>query len=57
MSTQPHNVRIFIQDLIYACRALGEVHVVAAGSLYATLNLSDAQVLQLSREGIQWSYD
>ncbi|AHJ10726.1 hypothetical protein P106B_43 [Rhizobium phage vB_RglS_P106B] len=51
------NVRIMIDDLIRACRALGEVHVVAAGSLYATLEIDETDRIALSSVGISWTFD
>lgn len=51
------NIRINIQDLIYAARALGEFKVVAAGSMYATLELNADQRFKISEAGVDWSYD
>ena len=51
------NVRILIADLIMACRLLGDVHVVAAGSMYATLETSDEQRDTLSRYRVSWIID
>lgn len=48
------NVRIQIKDLIQACRDLGEVKVVAAGSMYATLETSHEQRVKLS---VSWDFD
>jgi hypothetical protein len=48
------NVRIRIEDLIRACRDLGEVRVVAAGSMYATLETEEEQRNKLS---VSWVFD
>jgi len=51
------NVRIVITDLVAACRALGEVRVVAAGSLYATLRLDEIDCARLTKAQIVWTFD
>lgn len=51
------NVRIDIQDLIKVARLLGEFKTVAAGSLYATLELPVEQRRILSKQNIVWSFD
>lgn len=51
------NVRIGAADLLQACRALGDVHVVACGSVYATLETNEDQRRKLSRAYIWWSMD
>lgn len=51
------NVRIDINDLIKACRRLGEVKVVAAGSMYATLECDLSMQSQLTMGGILWAFD
>ena len=51
------NIRIAIEDLVRACRALGEVRVIAAGSMYATLELDDIGCAQLSKRNIHWNFD
>lgn len=48
------NVRIKIGDLVQACRDLGEVKVVAAGSMYATLETNEEQRNKLS---VSWDFD
>lgn len=48
------NVRIQIKDLIQACRDLGEVKVVAAGSMYATLETTKEQRGKIS---VTWEFD
>lgn len=51
------NVRIGISDLSRAARALGECHLVAAGSMWATLDLNFNQIKTLTENNIGWSYD
>jgi hypothetical protein len=51
------NVRININDLVRACRALHDVRVVAAGSMYATLELDDVGRATLSRHNVNWNFD
>ncbi|WP_189406793.1 hypothetical protein [Mesorhizobium sp. M1A.F.Ca.ET.072.01.1.1] len=51
------NIRILIGDLTRACVELGEVHVIAAGSMYATLKLDDDDIRRLSKAHIHWSID
>lgn len=51
------NIRIFITDLIEACQTLGEVRVVAAGFMYATIECDDVMLQQLSKKHIHWSFD
>lgn len=51
------NIRILIGDLTAACRALGTVRVVAAGSMYATLELDAMALMDLTERGIGWSLD
>jgi hypothetical protein len=55
--TKMKNVRIAIQDLIEACRTLGEVRVVAAGSMFATLETDEIARKQLVKANIDWSFD
>lgn len=52
-------VRILINDLTKACVALGECHVVAAGSMYAAFWFEDAEAdcERLTKAGIHWSFD
>ena len=51
------NIRIFINDLVAACRTLGETQVVAAGSMYATLKSDMHDRKRLTKAGISWSFD
>lgn len=51
------DIRILIGDLVRACLALHEVKVVAAGSMYATLECDFAMAQKLSLANIHWSYD
>lgn len=51
------NIRISINDLISACRVIGEVRVMAAGSLYATLEVDDVACRQLTKANISWALD
>lgn len=54
------NIRVLIGDLARAaCAAcvVGDVKIVAAGSMYATLELSQEQAHALSRSGVSWSFD
>lgn len=51
------NVRILIIDLIIAARALHEFRLLAAGSTYATLELTEEQRERLSQARVEWSYD
>ena len=51
------NYRILIQDLIAAARALHEVKIVAAGSMYATLECDSPMLQKLSAAGIFWTED
>lgn len=51
------NIRILIGDLVASCRALGEVRVLAAGELYATLELDAIALIRLTESGINWSFD
>lgn len=51
------NVRILIGDLTNACIALCDVHVIAAGSMYATLECDMQMRDILSKAGIHWSFD
>lgn len=53
----PRNVRINIPQLTAACRALGEVHVLAAGSMYATIALNETERGVLTTNRIHWSFD
>jgi hypothetical protein len=48
------NIRIKIGDLIRACRDLGEVKIVAAGSMYATLETNEEQRDRIS---VSWVFD
>lgn len=48
------NVRIQIKNLIQVCRDLGEVKVVAAGSMYATLETTEEQRDKIS---VTWDFD
>jgi len=51
------NIRILIRDLNEACIALGEVKVVAAGVMYATIECSAAMCQTLTEARIDWSFD
>lgn len=51
------NVRININDLVRACRVLHDVRVVAAGSMYVTLELDAAGRETLSDYHIKWYFD
>lgn len=51
------NIRISINDLTSACRVLGDVHVIAAGSMYATLECTDEMCMRLSKAKINWILD
>lgn len=51
------DIRISINDLVAACRVLGECRVLAAGSLYATLYLDVKDCERLSKHQIAWSFD
>ena len=51
------NIRVSVNDLTAACRALGEVHVLAAGSMYATLHLNSEQLGKLIEAKISWGLD
>lgn len=51
------NIRILINDLIAAARVLHEFKVLAAGSMYATLELNDVQMRKLSAANIFWTID
>ena len=53
----PMHIRISINDLTAACRALGEVRVLAAGSMYATLHLNAEQLAKLCDAQISWGLD
>lgn len=52
-----NNIRISINDLVKACKVLGEVRVMAAGSLYATLFLDEYDCTRLSLYDIPWTFD
>jgi hypothetical protein len=56
-SVRRENIRIDIRDLVDACRALGEVRVVAAGCMYATLETDEAMRALLTRSLISWQID
>lgn len=51
------NIRVPIGQLVAACRTLGEVRVMAAGSLYATLQADEEGMKQLTKAGITWAFD
>ncbi len=51
------DVRIWIGDLVAACRELGEVRVVAAGAMYATLRCNKSMRKRLSCAGVNWVFD
>lgn len=51
------NIRIMINDLITVARLLHNITVVAAGSMYATLELDAVQCQKLSDAGIFWTLD
>ena len=51
------NIRIFINDLVAACRELGETEVVAAGSMFATLKSDLHDRKRLTKAGITWTFD
>jgi hypothetical protein len=51
------NIRILIGDLVAACRVLGDVRVIAAGSMYATLELDEIGTAQLTKSKIGWTLD
>lgn len=50
-------IRISIGDLVEACRVLGEVRVMAAGSIYATLLCDDDMRGIITRAKISWCFD
>lgn len=56
-SPRNENVRINIRDLIDVCLALGEVRVVAAGCMYATLETTEAMRALLTRSLVSWQFD
>ena len=51
------NIRIGAADLLQACRVLGDVHVVACGSVYATLETDEFHRRALSKAHIWWTID
>lgn len=51
------DTRISINDLVAACRVLGEVRVLAAGSLYATLATDFYDRERLTKAGVPWAFD
>ena len=51
------NIRIRINDLTDACIILGDVHVVASGSMYATLACDENMRVTLSEVNIAWQFD
>lgn len=51
------DTRISIHDLVFACKILGEVRVLAAGSLYATLATDFYDRQRLTASGIPWTFD
>lgn len=57
MTTKIKNIRISINRLVLACRVLGEVKVVAAGELYATLEADLEMRRKLSKNLIAWDFD
>jgi hypothetical protein len=54
---RPKDIRINIGDLVAACRALHEVKVLAAGSLYATLQYDPSIGRRLAAAKVQWTFD
>ncbi|AGR48029.1 hypothetical protein PHIM7_307 [Sinorhizobium phage phiM7] len=52
-----YEVRINIADLTAACIALYSVKVLAAGSLYATLECDEVALRRLTKAGIIWTLD
>lgn len=58
LATGDHrNLRVAIGDLARACRALGEVKVEAAGSMWATLAVDHAGRAKLVAAGVPWTFD
>lgn len=57
LSPAVRNVRIHIEALTRACRALGEVKVVAAGTRFATLECDENMRLALAKADVDWRYD
>jgi hypothetical protein len=51
------SVRILIDDLPAAARALRDFRVLAAGWLYATLETTARQRLNLTKAHVQWTWD
>ena len=51
------NTRIGVGDLIKAIQVLNGCKVVAAGSMYATLEISAKARQRLTLAGIDWTYD
>lgn len=60
LNTSPEtkiDIRISINDLVNACRILGETQVLAAGALYATLALDFYDRQRLTSAAIRWNFD
>lgn len=51
------NVRIAIEQLTTVCRMFGECKIVAAGSLYFTVECNDAMKRNLTTNNISWTLD
>lgn len=51
------NVRILIGDLTRVAVLLGKFKIEAAGSMYATLELSHKQRVRLTLDEINWQFD
>lgn len=57
MQDTVYNSRIMIIDLVRVCQWLGEVRVIAAGAMYATIETDDIQRTQLTKRGIWHTRD
>ena len=52
-----YNIKVDICNLIPVCRCLGELHIMAAGSMYATIKTDSLDRMQLTNADIPWSKD
>lgn len=51
------DVRVHIEDLVKTAQACGELEIVAAGSIYATLIGYEEVLHKLNDAGIWWTFD
>lgn len=51
------NIKVDICNLISVARCLGELHIMAAGSMYATIKSDGLDRMQLTSNNIPWSKD